>query len=230
MKPRRLLFAAFALAIGATLGACSSDEPGAQLPDAATLVSESATAMRDVRSAHFTLQTNGTVAGLSVQSLEGDLTKDGGPSGSAKGTGKLELGGQLIEGEFVLTGDTLYLKGPTGGFQKIPAMLSSSVYDPSAVLDPERGIAKVIGGVQEPKTEAREDVGGVAAYKVTGKLPQAALTGLLPGVQGDTEATYWLQADGKRLPLKASVKFPDGATVEVTLSDVDKPVTVTPPA
>ncbi|MFD2397254.1 LppX_LprAFG lipoprotein [Prauserella oleivorans] len=51
-----------------------------------------------------------------VQSLEGDLDR----SGQAKGNGTLNQLGQLVEVEFVLADDTLYLKGPTGGFQKIP--------------------------------------------------------------------------------------------------------------
>ncbi|MFD2397255.1 LppX_LprAFG lipoprotein [Prauserella oleivorans] len=104
------------------------------------------------------------------------------------------------------------------------------MYDPSAVLDPERGIAKLVSSLQDPATEAREEVDGTPAYKVTGKLDRNVLSGLLPGIPSAADVTFWLRADGKPLPVKATAAFPDNATVDVRLSDVDKPVTVTPPA
>jgi lipoprotein LprG len=42
------------------------------------------------------------------------------------------------------------------------------------------------------------------------------------------DITFWLRADSKQ-PVKASVKLPNSATVDVTLSNVDKPVSITPP-
>ncbi len=190
------------------------------------LIRDAAAGTSEITSTHFTLQVNGAVPGLSVRSLDGDLTREG----EAQGTGTIEQAGQLVEIEFVLTGDVLHLKGPTGGFQQIPAALSSSVYDPSAVLDPERGVANLLSGMRDPVTRAREDVGGTPAYKVTGTVPREVLSGVLPGVESGADLTVWLREDGGHLPLKASAAFPDDATVDVTLSDVDKPVTVTPPA
>jgi lipoprotein LprG len=234
MITRRILLGALALAVAAAAG-CSSDEaPEAQLPDASSLLDQAATATANITSAHFSLQVNGTVPGLTVQNLEGDLTTEGGSSGAARGTGKVALGGQLVEVEFVLAEDTLYIKGPTGGFQQLPAALGSSVYDPSAVLDPERGIAKVLRSVQNPVTEAQEEVEGVQAYKVTGTVTKEVLAGLLPGAPSGGDITFWLNTEGEHLPVKASVALQgeggEQATVDVTLSDVDRPVTVTPPA
>lgn len=227
-------FLAGALALTAVLaGGCTSDSadsadraPGEPLPDAASLIRSSAAATGEITSTHFTMRAEGKVPGLSVRGLEGDLTK----KGEAKGTGTLTQSGKLVEVEFVLTGGTLYLKGPTGGYQQIPAALSSSVYDPSAVLDPERGVARLISGMRNPTTEAAEEVGGTQTYKVTGTVAQNVLAGLLPGVRSDADLTVWLRKDGRQLPVQASAGFPNGGTVEVTLSDVDKPVTVTPPA
>lgn len=226
MVIRRILVGALALA--ATLAAgCTSDEtPQGSLPDGSALLKEAATATAEIGSTHFTLRVDGTIPGLAVQSLDGDLTKDG----EAKGSGTLTQAGQLVEVEFVLTGDTLYLKGPTGGYQRIPAALSSSLYDPAAVLDPERGVAKLLSSTRNPTTEAAEDVGGTRTYKVTGAVGKDVLASLLPGVPSGADMTYWLRADGRHLPVKATAAFADGATAEVTLSDVDKPVTVTPPA
>jgi lipoprotein LprG len=233
MFTRRILLGALALT-AALISGCSPSgsqpAPSGSLPDAAALLKDAAAGTGAITSAHFAMRANGTVPGLSVQNLDGDLTKQGGPSGSAKGTGNLAMAGQLVEVEFVLVNSSLYLKGPTGAFQRIPAALSSGVYDPSAVLDPNRGIPKVLSSVQNPRTEAKEVVGGTSTFKVTGKIAKDVLGGLLPGVQSDADITFWLRADGKHIPVKASAKLPGDGAVDVTLSDVDKPVTVTPPA
>ncbi|MEU5260626.1 LppX_LprAFG lipoprotein [Amycolatopsis sp. NPDC021455] len=223
---RRTLLAAVALGAAIVTG-CSSGG-GTSLPDAGGLLKDSATAAGGVTSTHFTLKVNGTVPGLSVHSLDGDLTKANG--GGAKGTGTLELMGQVVDAQFVLVDGSLYIKGPTGGFQRIPAMLSSSIYDPSAILDPQRGIPKVLSSVQGPKTDGQEDVGGTPTYRVTGTVPKDALAALVPGVSSDANATFWLRQDGGHLPVKASLGYQGGGSVDVTLSDVDKPVTVTAPA
>jgi len=223
---RRSLLAVVALSAAIVTGCSSSGD--ASLPDAGALLKDSASAAGGVTSTHFTLKVNGTVPGLSVHSVDGDLTKANG--GGAKGTGTLELMGQVVDAQFVLVNGSLYIKGPTGGFQKIPAALSSSIYDPSAILDPQRGIPKVLSSVQGPKTDGTEDVGGTPAYRVTGTVPKDAMAALVPGVSSDANATFWLRQDGGHLPVKASLGFPGGASVDVTLSDVDKPVTVTAPA
>ncbi|WP_116041437.1 LppX_LprAFG lipoprotein [Amycolatopsis palatopharyngis] len=234
MISRRILLGAFALAIAATAGCTSDEAQDGPLPDAPGLLDQAATATANITSAHFALQVNGSVPGLSVQNLEGDLTTEGGPSGAARGTGKVALGGQLVEVEFVLAEDNLYIKGPTGGFQKLPAALGAGVYDPSAVLDPERGVSKVLRSVQNPVTKAQEEVDGVQTYKVTGTVSKDVLAGLLPGAPSGGDITFWLRTEGEHLPVKASVALPgeggEPATVDVVLSDVDKPVTVTPPA
>lgn len=238
MATRRTFLATLALActvVGTVVAGCSS-EPTADpdLPDGAALIADAAAATAEIRSAHFTLNVTGTVPGVSVQSLDGDLTKEGGPSGAAKGTGRMAVSGQLVEVEFALVDEQLYIKGPTGGFQQVPAALGAGVYDPSAVLDPERGIGKILTSVTEPITEATEDVEGARAFKVSGRVPGSALGGLLPGDPPDADIVFWLREDGRHLPVKASVVFPgnddEPSTVDVTLSDVDKPVTVTAPA
>lgn len=229
---RRILLVTLALTAAVTT-ACSSDEPtgDSSLPDGAGLLKDAAASSADIKSAHFTLQVNGEVPGLSVKKADGDLTREGGPAGAAKGTVSMELMGNLIEGEFVLVDDTLYIKGATGGYQELPASMVRSLYDPAAILDPERGIAKVLGSVQNPKTEGTEDVDGVATYKVSGRVTKDVVADLVPGINSDVDITFWLRQDGQHQPVKASVKVPgDGdPTVDVTLSDVDKQVTITAP-
>jgi lipoprotein LprG len=230
MVIRRILVAA--LASLATIATACSDEGGdANLPEAAGLLADAAKSTADIRSAHFTLAVNGKVPGLDVQSAEGDLTREGGGSGAAKGTVKMTLLNTLFEGEFVIVDDKAYVKGPTGDFQELSADLVRNLYDPAAILDPKRGVANVLSNVQDPTTEAAEDIDGVATYRVKGKASKAVVADLVPGVDSDVDITFWLEKDGDHQPVKASVAVPaEGSpTVDVTLSDVDKPVEITAP-
>jgi lipoprotein LprG len=233
MVMRRFLVALLA-SLAPLVAACSSDEGGGgddSLPDAAGLLKEAAASTADIRSAHFTLTVNGKVPGLDVESADGDLTREGGGAGAAQGTVKMTLFGSVFEGEFVIVDDKAYVKGPTGGYQELPAAIIANLYDPAAILDPSRGIANVLSKVQDPKTEAAEDLDGVATYRVKGKASKDVIADLVPGVDSDVDITFWLRQDGDHQPVKASVGVPaEGSpTVDVTLSDVDKPVDIKAP-
>lgn len=239
MISSRILTAALALLVMVSVAACEDDSPSSaaqrtqSLPRAQQLLDAAAQSMSEIQSAHVTLRVKGENSGLPVQRLEGDLTREGGTI-AAKGTGKMRVMGQLVSVEFVLTGGTLYVKGPTGGYQQIPQALSSAVYDPSAILDPQRGISKILRSVRDPQTVARAEVNGTQTFQVTGTVGTGALDGLLPGIAARTDVTFWLaEAQGHR-PVKAAVTLPAGkgdpATAVVTLSQINKPVTVEPPA
>lgn len=224
---RRVLLASVAL----LAVACSSNDkpPAGGGQDASALLKESAEATKNIQSAHFTLKVNGEIEGLSVHNAEGDLSK----AGAAKGKVNMELLGNLFEGEFVLVDNTIYIKGPTGGYQQLPAALISSIYDPGAILNPDKGISKVLASVQNPKFEGTETVNGQATNKVSGRAAKDVVSSIVPGVNSDVDITFWLRQDNKQ-PVKAEAKLPgknnQPASVEVTLSDVDKPVTITKPA
>lgn len=240
MRFSRILAGLLALVIAVFVVGCDSggsdQQPDKPMPKAGPLLDAAAGSIAGIDSAHVSLRTSGEIPELRVRGLDGDLARKGGEV-AAKGSGKMQVMGQLVKVEFVLTGGTLYVKGPTGGFQKVPAALSSSVYDPSALLDPKRGIGKVLRSVRGAETVAREKVQGTPAFKVTGSVPEKVLGGLLPGISSKADVTFWLtQADDHR-PVKAVVNFPgkkgsDGNApqVIVTLSNVNKPVTITPPA
>lgn len=229
---RRILLVTLALT-AAVATACSSDDPPASgsLPDGAGLLKDAAATTADVKTAHFTLTVNGEVPDLPVKSAEGDLTREGDAGGAAKGTVSMELLGDLFDGEFVLVDNSLFIKGPTGGWTKLPASMVRSLYDPAAILDPDRGIANVLASVRSAKTEGTEDIDGVSTYRVTGTVTKDVVASLVPGVDSDVDITFWVKQDGGHEPVKASVKMPqDGnPTVDVTLSDIDKQVSITAP-
>jgi lipoprotein LprG len=237
-RPALLVAGVAALtAVLVALSGCSgkSDKKGAaptvdpNLPAAAGLLKDSSTAMGGIKTAKFLITADGTIAGVALKRAEGVLTKEG----NAQGTAQVEQVGTTADLAFTIVGQTMWLKGPTGDYQQIPLALAASVYDPSAILDPERGIAKVLATATEGKTEAAETVDGKATYRVTAKFPAENLSKVVPGVTGAIPGRVWISKDDKRL-LKAAFDLPavgdaKGGTVTVTFTEFDAPVTIAPP-
>ncbi|MPZ00520.1 MAG: LppX_LprAFG lipoprotein [Actinophytocola sp.] len=232
MFARRWSLAVLAALI-AVLPACSGDDADEQdgsLPPARQLVENAANTAADITSTHFVVRVDGNVPGLAVESIDGDLTTEGEGVG-AKGTAVITAFGSPAEAGFVLVDDVLYLDTGGGNYQQIPAAQAKMVYDFSAVLDPERGVAKLIRNLQNPETVAAEDVNGTSTYKLTGTASKDAIAGLVPGAKSDADVSLWVEKDGGNQPVKATAMFPgdQGGTVTVTLSEVNEPVTVEPP-
>jgi len=218
-------------AVTGTAG-CDSDSGSAQ-PDGAQLLQRSADAMRQVETVRFDLKVDGKISGISISSAQGQLTK----AGNVKGTAVITATGQPAETEFVIVGDTLYLKGPTGGFQKLPSSVAASVYDPTKILDANLGLAALVAGSTEPVVQGKETVDGVEAYRVRAKFAKNNLGVLLPGAGASTDlpGELWITTAEPNRPVKATVSVPAtssaaGGTVTIRLSEYDNPVTVTPPS
>jgi lipoprotein LprG len=217
-------------ATGCTNKSTPGGAPTGNLPAGDMLVKDSAAAMRDVQTAKFLITADATVAGLSLKRAEGTLTKEG----SAQGTAQITEAGMDVELTFVVVGDKIYVKGPTGGYQTLPLALAASVYDPSAILDPNRGIAKVLSTATDAKTEAQESVDGKPAWRVAIKVNGDDLATVIPGMTGTVAAKVWLSTADKRL-LKATFTMPasggaKGGNVTVTFTDYDAPATITAPS
>jgi len=230
-RPR--VFLAVALLFAVSLTGCSKDKSSGDLPSGASLVSDAAAKTKALKSAHIKIDTEGEVSGLPVRRAEGDLLR----SGDAKGTIQISMLGVLVEYQFVVVGKDIYLKGVTGGFQKIDASVAKQIYDPTAILDPERGIAKVLGTATNPTTEAQEKVDGKDAYRVAVGLSGDAVAALVPNIQGQVTGKVWIDKNTKDM-LKAVLTVPgpsSGAnagksgTVTITETNIDAPVTVSAP-
>ena len=227
MSTRRALAGAFALALLVLVG-CSSTTttatPTAVTPAATDLLADSSSAMSSVTSAGFGLKVDGQLPSVAVQTAQGVLTA----AGDAKGTATIVQFGQLIEAEFVLVGGELYVKGATGGFAKVPAALAGSLYDPAAILDPGKGVAKVLASVQNPTITGSD--GG--AWLVSGTVPAAVIGALVPGIGSDVTAVFTVEMTGAQLSAATfTLDGADGkpATVTVELSDLNQPVSISPP-
>lgn len=175
--------------------------------------------MKSVKTVHFTIKVDGELPDVPVKDADGDLTS----AGDSKGTAKVTFGGQLLSIEYVLTGGNLHFKGPTGGFTKLPAAFAGQVYDPSAILNPDKGVAKVLGSARDARTKSSGDVSVVEAT-----VPKDVAAGLVPGISADVKSTFSIGSDNK---LKSALfELPGGQKVDIGLTDFDKPVTVTAPA
>jgi lipoprotein LprG len=219
------IIALVAALVIALVTSCSGG--GAQkttLPDGAQLLNDSSTAMRTVTTIHFTIRAQGNVPHVPLRYADGRLTRQG----SAQGTAKVDRGGQLVQEEFVIIGDTLYLRGSTGDFQKLPSSVAGAVYDPSVILNPDRGIAALLVSGKDATTEARELVGRVDTYRLRANFPRQSLGTLVPGLSKDTPGQVWIAVQGSRV-VKAQFPVGDGL-ISVHFADYDAPVLITGPA
>jgi len=68
--------------------------------------------------------------------------------------------------------------------------------------------------------------------KITGNVSSDAVNKLIPQLKatGSIPATAWIEKDAPNQLVQAQVDQSDGNNVQLTLSEWDKPVTVTKPA
>jgi len=203
----------------------------AQLPPADPLLVSAAAEMRNVSTVTFSLEVSDPVGALAIRRADGVLTR----GGDASAVVLLEQAGSAVEYEIVISGETMYVKGPTGGFQTLPTIISNTVFDPTKLLDPSVGVAQVLAETEGSRTEAAEAVEGADAYRVRATLPPEALEDLLPvelGNEGVASAA-WIGTDPP-LVLKLRVTLhlrgeTQPTTMTVTLSAFNVPATITPP-
>ncbi len=206
----------------ALVAACSGQD--STLPAGATVLADASNAMRSVNTTHFVLEVKGETPGVQLRSADGQLTRDG----SAKGTARVDEGRQLLELEFVIIGQDLYLTPPTGGVQKLPLSFAGAVYDPSTILNPDKGLAAILASGKDASTKKREQVGGVDTYRVQVSFPAQPLGTLVPGLAEDKTSDIWVAVQGARL-IKATFPTTTGS-ITAQFSEYDAPAQITPPA
>jgi lipoprotein LprG len=214
--------AAVALAGCSSSGSEKSDTP---LPDAASLLTESAATTKTETSTHLVLTTSGDKPVIKIKELTGDLTKT--PAIAAKGTAKLDFGGQSVEGNFVVVDGDLYAD-LLGGMQNFGK--ATDIYDPSIILDPEKGLSNLLANIKDAKSEGRDTVDGVESIRITGTLGQEAInTFAASKIDAAVPAKVWIAEGGKHELSRISIDTSPGNTIQMTLSDWGKPVSVVKP-
>jgi lipoprotein LprG len=219
------LFAAVILIAG-----CSSSEgkSNESLPDAATLLKESNATTRALKSVHLELTVGGNFENFPIKTLSGDLTQA--PAVAAQGNAKLTFQGSDVDAKFVVVDGDLYVA--LSGDSFIDMGPAADVYDISAILSPDKGLANVIANFSDPKSESTETINGVETVKVTGQVSAEAVNSIAPSIKATqpSPGTAWIEKDGDHNLVQAKLEPSPGNTIQMTLSDWNKPVTVTKPA
>lgn len=217
-----------ALLVALLLAAGCSDEP---LPPPGPILERSAQAMGAVTSVRFDMDIDGPVAPLALRTVTGALTS----AGDAEGSFQTLVGEDLVESDFVLAGDDLWVRQSTGPFQKVPASFAATVYDPHVLLRPEQGLPATLAGAAGARTRAVERVAGVRTHRITADVTTELIEGLtyLEAGQGRLPAILWVSVDDDRL-IRAQVDFRTRSAAEdtrltLTLSAFEEPVDVQPP-
>lgn len=229
MQTSRRIFAVLAALFAFTLfiSGCSSKK-AEPLPDAGPLISQSITATKALKSAHLEIGVTGKVEGLVLKTLSGDLTNV--PSVALKGDAKISMGGADAEVSLVVLDGTLYgALTPDAWVDFGPA---ADIYDPSVVLNPDTGLANMLASITDSKAEAMEKVGDVQTVKISGTVAADAVNKLIPQIKAGSPlpATVWIEKDAPHQLVQAKVDPSEGSSILLTLSEWDKPVTVTKPA
>jgi lipoprotein LprG len=216
------------LAAALFVSGCSSKEASEPLPDAAGLIQQSIQTTKALKSAHLEIAVTGKVEGLPLKTLSGDLTNV--PATAVKASAKVTMGGSDIDADLVVVEGTLFAAlSPNNWLDMGPA---AEVYDPSVILDPSTGLGNMLANLSETKAESFETIGGVPTVKITGTVSADAVNKLIPRLKatGPLPATVWIEKGAPNQLVQAEVEQSTGNSVQLTLSEWDKPVTVTKPA
>ena len=192
------------------------------------MLKESNTSTRNLKSVHLDLSVQGTLEDLPLKTLAGDLTNV--PAVAAQGNTKLTFQGSDVDANFVVADSILYVA--LSGDSYIDMGPAADVYDIAAILNPDTGLANVLANFTEPKSESTETINGVETVKVTGQVSADAVNKIAPPIKatGPVPGTAWIEKDGDHKLVQAKLEPSEGNSVQMTLSDWDKPVTVTKPA
>jgi lipoprotein LprG len=228
-RPRSPTAVLFGVLLPALLFAAGcSDEP---LPAPGPILERSAQAMGELTSVRFEMDIDGPVTPLALQTVTGVLTS----AGDAEGSFQTLVGEDLLESDFVLAGEDLWVRQSTGPFQKVPASFAATVYDPHVLLRPEQGLPAVLAGAGRARTRAVERVAGVRTHRITADVTTELIEGLthLEAGQERVPAILWVSIDDARV-IRTQVDFRTRSAAEntrltLTLSAFDEPVEVRPP-
>ncbi|QUR67244.1 LppX_LprAFG lipoprotein [Mycobacterium spongiae] len=229
-RHRRLLagFAALSAATIVVAGCSSSSKPsGGPLPDAAPLVQQATEQTKDLQSAHLVLTVEGTIPGLSLKTLSGDLTTS--PATAASGNVKLTLGGSEIDADFIVYEGVLYATLTPNKWSDFgPA---AAVYDPSQILNPDVGLANVLANFTDAKAEGRDTINGQSTIRISGNVSAEAVNAIAPpfGATEPVPGTVWVEESGDHQLAQAKLNRGSGNSVQMTLSKWGEQVQVTKP-
>ncbi|MET9329567.1 LppX_LprAFG lipoprotein [Tsukamurella sp. NPDC003166] len=214
-------------ASGAPSAAPSVDANG--LPTV-QIVKDAALATRETYSEHLTLAVDKGIQGLPVTSVTGDIIsfKDT-KRVAAQGDANVRVKDSYVQTKFVVIDGMLYANLGGAKYQPMGKTGEKGVYDPAIILDLEKGLAKILDSMQDPKVEGKDTVNGLKTVKVTGTVATQVLDPLLPQItdiatRGNAGTslpiTLWIVFDASANPMPK----PNVTRMEVKLKEL--PITL----
>ena len=205
---------------GCSSSATDSEEPSvATTPSDPALVAEiqqAADATKALTSAHLSISSTGRVESLlGISSADVDVRAN--PL-AAKGvcTYNDEAGVP-----FRVADDQISVKL----FDDWTTLGSLSELASARLVDPTNGVAKMLSGVTNLRSDGTEVIDGVPTNQITGMLSTDTVKMLDPGARQPRPATVWIANDGSHRLVRAQVDLGSG-TVAVTLSKWNEPVDI----
>lgn len=206
------------LTVGALAG-CTARGDDETLPAARPLAGAAADALADLGSVRFQLKVTGVVPGIAVREVTGVARTEG--AGSAQGDADVQWPDERIQYEFALSGKEVALDdGDQLSTVDLPARLT-----PVRLLDDEHGLGLLLDRAARLRTETREEVDGVSAYRIDGVLRREAIATVVPGIHADVAVKFWVAEGGKRNLVRLWIQVPPrkenegAAMLELGLSD-----------
>lgn len=210
------------------LASCGGSS-GTPAPDAKQLIKEAQAAIQQVTSYHFKLVSTdpGTEAKLPVISAEGDIVVPDKLQANANAL----FAGNNVQVQIIAIGDQQYIL-LFGAWQETTGLL-----DPRTLSDPQKGVAAILGQIQNPGTPSDSSVGGRPCWNINGKLDPVYLAGITGGgaPAGSTDDVSTCIGKTDKLPYQIIIKGPAavGDTVKTvrtfTLSKFGEQITIVAP-
>ncbi|HKF37316.1 MAG TPA: LppX_LprAFG lipoprotein, partial [Ktedonobacteraceae bacterium] len=214
------------LALVLLLAACGGSP---QAPDAHQLIKDAQAAIQQVTSYHFKLVTTnpGTGGKLPITAAEGDIVIPD----KLKANANTLFSGTNVQVEIIAIGNQQYVF-LFGAWQPTTGLL-----DPRTLSDPQKGVAAILGNIQNPSTPEDANVGGKQCWNITGKLDPTYLAGITGGgaPAGSTDDVSTCIGKSDKLPYQIIIKGvaaagDAGNTVRTfTLSKFGEQVTIEAP-
>lgn len=209
------------------------------------IIQDAALATRATYSEHLTLTVDKAIQGLPVTSVDGDIIsyKDT-KRVAAQGDANVRVDGNYVQTKFVVIDGVLYANLGGAKYQPMGKAGEKGVYDPAIILDLDKGLAKILDSVQNPKVEGKDSVNGLKTVKVSGTVATQVLDPLLPQItdiamRGNAGTslpiTLWIVFDPSADPqpkpnvTRMQVKLKE-SPIELNLTDFGKDVQITKPA
>ena len=221
------LIATVLAAYVAALASC-----GGEPPNPATLLSQAKKAFDSAPSAHFQLNSSGTLGnGTAIVGGEGDVKRPD----SFQGTMHVNAAGFDVDVQVVSVGNAFYARDPlTGRFGKTnPAAYGFG--NPAQLLSPQHGLSSLIPLCQAPTLRSDDRYNGEQLHEVGCSLPGQAVAALLTSAAPSQPVAATFGVDTSNGQLRRVVltgpfySATTSSTYTLVVANYGENVSITPP-